>query len=76
VHPAKPTQCRAFPFWPELIEDEKQLEEAAQWCPGIGKGNLVPVAELEKSAREMKKSYPHMYEEDPEVSKPDRAALD
>src|ERR1035438_4699267 len=20
IHPAKPTQCRIFPFWPELVE--------------------------------------------------------
>src|SRR5262245_32512402 len=20
IHPAKPTQCRLFPFWPELLE--------------------------------------------------------
>ena len=61
VHLAKPTQCRVFPFWPELIEDKKELEETAQWCPGIGKGNLVSIETLEKSAREMLKAYPHHY---------------
>ena len=61
VHPAKPTQCRVFPFWPELVEDEKELKETAGWCPGIGKGNVVSVEELEKSAREMRKAYPHQY---------------
>ena len=61
VHPAKPTQCRVFPFWPELIEDKRELEETAQWCPGIGKGNVVSVETLEKSAREMRAAYPHQY---------------
>lgn len=61
VHPAKPTQCRLFPYWPELIDDEKQLRETAEWCPGIGKGDLVPVEVLEKSAREMRSAYPHGY---------------
>ncbi|HSS97523.1 MAG TPA: YkgJ family cysteine cluster protein, partial [Terriglobales bacterium] len=23
VHPAKPTQCRAFPFWPEILENKE-----------------------------------------------------
>ena len=61
VHPAKPTQCRVFPFWPELIEDKKELKETAQWCPGIGKGNMVSVEVLKESAREMRKAYPRMY---------------
>ena len=61
VHLAKPTQYREFPFWPELIEDEKELEETARWCPGIGRGDLVPIEVLEESARKMKKAYPHMY---------------
>src|SRR4051794_32555478 len=21
IHPAKPTQCRLYPYWPELVED-------------------------------------------------------
>jgi Fe-S-cluster containining protein len=61
VHPAKPTQCRTFPFWPELIEDEKELEAAAQWCPGIGKGDFVSIETLEESARQMRKAYPRDY---------------
>lgn len=61
VHPAKPTQCRVFPFWPELIEDRKELEETARWCPGIGKGAVVPAETLEEGAREMRKAYPRQY---------------
>ena len=61
VHPAKPTQCRVFPFWPELIGDERELEETAKWCPGIGKGDMVPIEKLEESAKEMQKAYPNMY---------------
>ena len=61
VHPAKPTQCRTFPFWPELIEDSAQWNEAASWCPGMNRGDLVPLAALQASAREMRTAYPHMY---------------
>jgi hypothetical protein len=61
VHPAKPTQCRVFPFWPELIEDKKELKKTARWCPGIGKGNMVSVETLEQSARKMRKAYPREY---------------
>lgn len=61
VHPAKPTQCRVFPFWPDLVQDKRELRATAKWCPGIGKGDFVPVAILEQSAREMREAYPHMY---------------
>jgi Fe-S-cluster containining protein len=61
VHLAKPTQCRVFPFWPELIEDKKELKETAQWCPGLGKGNVVSVETLKKSARDMREAYPQQY---------------
>jgi|SRR5215475_3333590 len=61
VHPAKPTQCRLFPFWPELIEDEKALEATAQWCPGIGKGDFVSIESLQESTREMQEAYPRDY---------------
>ena len=61
VHPVKPMQCRVFPFWPELVEDKKELEKTAQWCPGIGKGDFVSATTLEESAREMRKAYPRDY---------------
>jgi hypothetical protein len=61
VHPAKPTQCRVFPFWPELIEDKKELKKTSRWCPGIGKGNIVSVETLKASALELKKAYPYQY---------------
>src|SRR5215470_11055878 len=35
IHPAKPTQCRTFPFWPETIERKATWEVTARYCPGI-----------------------------------------
>jgi len=35
IHPAKPEQCRSFPFWPELVSDKKEWRKTAAWCPGI-----------------------------------------
>src|SRR5215469_10812024 len=37
IHPVKPTQCRTFPFWPELVENRDEWDRAARFCPGIGK---------------------------------------
>ena len=61
VHPAKPTQCRTFPFWPELVEDRRAWRKTARWCPGIGKGDLVPVESIQKATGEMREGYPRQY---------------
>jgi len=61
IHPAKPTQCRLFPFWPELVDSPKEWHKAAAWCPGIGKGELVQIETAREMAREMKEAYPAHY---------------
>ncbi len=63
VHPAKPTQCRTFPFWPELLDNRKEWEETAHWCPGIGKGELVQIQAAREQAEQMRAAHPRMYEE-------------
>ena len=62
IHPAKPTQCRIFPYWPELVEDKKEWRKTATWCPGIGKGPLIQIETAQVQAAEMRQSYPGMYD--------------
>jgi Fe-S-cluster containining protein len=62
IHPAKPTQCRIFPFWPELVDDKKEWRKTAAWCPGIGQGKLVQIESAREQAGEMRAAYPHMYD--------------
>jgi Fe-S-cluster containining protein len=38
IHEAKPLQCRAWPFWPELVRSRSAWRGAAKGCPGIGEG--------------------------------------
>jgi Fe-S-cluster containining protein len=54
IHPAKPTQCRTFPFWPDLLDDEAEWAATAAYCPGIGKGDFVPLEVVEQSLAEAK----------------------
>lgn len=61
IHPVKPTQCRLFPFWPELVEDRRAWKEAAKSCPGIGKGDLIQIGAACEIADEMRRAYPKMY---------------
>jgi uncharacterized protein len=39
VYALRPAQCRTFPFWPELLADERAWErDVASFCPGVGQG--------------------------------------
>lgn len=62
LHPAKPTQCRLFPFWPELVEDLGVWRETGQMCPGIGMGPLVQIGTALETSEGMRKAYPSIYE--------------
>jgi Fe-S-cluster containining protein len=61
IHAVKPTQCRIFPFWPELVDDKREWRKTAAWCPGIGKGELVQIDTARALAGEMRSAYPAMY---------------
>jgi Fe-S-cluster containining protein len=61
IHPAKPTHCRLFPFWPEYVEDRAKWKKLGEWCPGIGKGELIQIGEAMERANEMRVSYPSHY---------------
>ena len=61
IHPAKPTQCRIFPFWPEFVDDQRKWAETAQWCPGIGQGELVQIDSVRQQTQEMREAFPRMY---------------
>jgi Fe-S-cluster containining protein len=61
IHPAKPTQCRIFPFWPELLEGRREWVKTARYCPGMDKGPLIQIEAAREQAREMRAGYPEMY---------------
>lgn len=63
IHAAKPTQCRAFPFWPELIESAREWRKLGRRCRGVGRGPVIPAQAVQRIANEMREGYPSMYEE-------------
>ncbi|HUQ90309.1 MAG TPA: YkgJ family cysteine cluster protein [Bryobacteraceae bacterium] len=63
IHPAKPTQCRLFPFWPELVEDRAEWLRAGESCPGINQGPLIHIGNAMEAASEMKTAYPLVYDD-------------
>lgn len=38
VYQLRPTQCRTYPFWDEIVESKVTWNREAACCPGIGKG--------------------------------------
>ncbi len=61
IHAVKPTQCRLFPFWPELIEERENWAAEAEYCPGVGTGPLIQIGTALETADEMRRAYPSMY---------------
>lgn len=52
VYEARPTQCRTWPFWPEVLTPKAWTKEVASFCPGVGKGKLWSKQEIETIAAE------------------------
>jgi len=43
VYEARPGQCGSFPFWPENLKNRAGWDELGSFCPGVGKGDFVPL---------------------------------
>jgi hypothetical protein len=52
VYPARPVQCRTWPFWPRNLSPEG-WQQAMDFCPGCNTGQLHPRKEVELAAVEM-----------------------
>jgi len=49
VYHARPTQCRTWPFWPEVMSAKAWSKDVAQFCPGVGKGPVISAKTIEKT---------------------------
>lgn len=56
VYEARPTQCRTWPFWPEVMTPKAWAKEVVAFCPGAGKGKLWSAEEIEKVLAEERAS--------------------
>jgi Fe-S-cluster containining protein len=41
VYDARPGQCRAYPFWPEIVATPGDWEHETAYCPGINAGGAA-----------------------------------
>ena len=51
VYPARPTQCRTFPVWPENLKSPAAWDDAAASCPGMNRGRLYTSSEIARIRR-------------------------
>ena len=51
VYPARPMQCRTWPFWEENLRSAETWARAATICPGIGRGPRIEWEEAVEIAR-------------------------
>jgi len=66
VHAVKPLQCKAFPFWPEILDKASERRDAAAYCPGLGHGPLVNIRVARRVANQVQREYPNVYQPDEE----------
>lgn len=48
VYPARPRQCRTFPFWREHLVDERAWEAVAEESPGVHRGRRYSREEIDR----------------------------
>lgn len=47
IYEARPSQCRTWPFWPEVMNAKSWQKDVVEFCPGVGKGRVVSGDEIE-----------------------------
>lgn len=58
VYGARPTQCRTWPFWPEMLKSrEVYRREVQSFCPGSCDGPLVGPRRIRLAAAESERSW-------------------
>ncbi len=63
VYQARPTQCRTWPFWPEVMSAKTWNKEVKTFCPGVGKGQVHTAEEIQKVLNEQAHSETQLLKE-------------
>jgi hypothetical protein len=48
IYPARPHQCRTYPFWKRHLVSKREWEKTAAFCPGINRGRVYSQKEIEE----------------------------
>jgi Fe-S-cluster containining protein len=58
VYRARPAQCRTYPFWETILENEQSWTEEGRACPGIGRGPAIPAEAIVDAIVERRQNPP------------------
>lgn len=47
IYKDRPSQCRQFPFWPEIMESRSDWEREAKQCPGMNQGRTFTMTQIQ-----------------------------
>lgn len=53
IYPVRPVQCKTWPFWPGNVETPQAWRRTQETCPGSGRGDFVPLKEIQKRVESM-----------------------
>lgn len=56
IYEGRPTQCRTWPFWPEVMNAKAWNKNVESFCPGVNKGRRYSKEEIESILLEQKRS--------------------
>ena len=56
VYEGRPTQCRTWPWWPEVMDAKTWNKEVAAFCPGVGKGKVWSKEEISEQLKDQENS--------------------
>lgn len=51
VYPVRPTQCRTYPFWPEILISEDKWNSEVNRCEGINLGDTVDTEHIDNQKK-------------------------
>lgn len=54
VYEGRPTQCRTWPFWPDTMSPKAWTKEVSSYCPGVGKGKVIPAEKIQQALNDQK----------------------
>jgi Fe-S-cluster containining protein len=53
IYPARPYQCRTFPFWKRHMISRREWEKTASICRGVNRGRVYSSEEIERCVRDV-----------------------
>lgn len=63
IYEGRPTQCRTWPFWPEVMNAKTWSKAVESFCPGVNKGPVISAEKIRATLDEQIKSEQSIYKE-------------